>query len=85
MKSRARSDSDKKLTQQLVLVDAGCELHMYASDITRTFPANGKFSEPQRDLYTAILRAQKECVKRCKVEDGISMNELHRASEFWRS
>lgn len=54
---------------------------MYASDITRTFPANGKFSDAQRDLYTAILNAQKECVRRCKVEDGVSMNELHRASE----
>lgn len=70
-----------KLTVKLVLVDAGCELSMYASDITRTFPANGKFTEPQRDLYTAVLNAQKECVKRCRLEDGVSMNELHRASK----
>lgn len=54
---------------------------MYASDITRTFPASGKFTSPQRDLYEAVLSAQKECLKKCKVEDGVSLNELHRASE----
>ncbi|GAP34100.1 Xaa-Pro aminopeptidase [Piscinibacter sakaiensis] len=36
---------------QLVLIDAGCELDGYASDITRNFPANGRFSGPQRALY----------------------------------
>jgi Xaa-Pro aminopeptidase len=42
----------------LVLIDAGCELDGYASDITRTFPANGKFSGPQRALYDIELAAQ---------------------------
>ncbi|EJL92593.1 Xaa-Pro aminopeptidase [Herbaspirillum sp. CF444] len=42
----------------LVLIDAGCELDSYASDITRTFPANGKFSGPQKDLYEIVLAAQ---------------------------
>lgn len=42
----------------LVLIDAGCELDGYASDITRTFPANGKFSGPQRALYEIVLAAQ---------------------------
>ncbi len=42
----------------LVLIDAGCELDGYASDITRTFPANGKFSGPQRALYDIVLEAQ---------------------------
>lgn len=74
--------SSPQLTQtQLVLIDAGCEKSMYASDITRTFPVSGKFTGPQRDLYEAVLSAQKECVKRCKVEDGVSLNDLHRASE----
>lgn len=41
----------------LVLIDAGCELGCYASDITRTFPANGKFSEPQAQLYQLVLDA----------------------------
>lgn len=42
----------------LLLIDAGCELDGYASDITRTFPVNGKFSGPQRDLYELVLHAQ---------------------------
>jgi len=42
----------------LILIDAGCELDSYASDITRTFPANGKFSGPQKALYEIVLDAQ---------------------------
>lgn len=42
----------------LVLIDAGCELDSYASDITRTFPVNGKFSGPQKTLYEIVLDAQ---------------------------
>jgi len=42
----------------LVLIDAGCELDGYASDITRTFPANGRFSPAQRDVYELVLAAQ---------------------------
>ena len=42
----------------LVLVDAGCELHGYASDITRTFPANGRFSKEQQAIYEIVLAAQ---------------------------
>jgi Xaa-Pro aminopeptidase len=42
----------------LVLIDAGCEFNSYASDITRTFPVNGRFSAPQRQLYELVLAAQ---------------------------
>ncbi|WP_137174571.1 Xaa-Pro aminopeptidase [Massilia sp. HP4] len=42
----------------LVLIDAGCELDGYAADITRTYPANGRFSDAQRTLYELVLRAQ---------------------------
>ncbi|MFY9327236.1 MAG: aminopeptidase P N-terminal domain-containing protein [Georgfuchsia sp.] len=42
----------------LILIDAGCELDGYASDITRTFPANGRFSPAQRDIYELVLAAQ---------------------------
>ncbi len=42
----------------LLLIDAGCELDGYASDITRTFPVNGKFSGPQKDVYEMVLAAQ---------------------------
>jgi Xaa-Pro aminopeptidase len=51
--------SDAELKDgDLVLIDAGCELDSYASDITRTFPANGKFSGPQKTLYEIVLAAQ---------------------------
>jgi len=51
--------SDAELKDgDLVLIDAGCELDGYASDITRTFPANGRFSGPQRTLYDIVLAAQ---------------------------
>jgi Xaa-Pro aminopeptidase len=46
----------------LVLIDAGCELDSYASDITRTFPANGKFSGPQKTLYEIVLAAQNAAI-----------------------
>jgi Xaa-Pro aminopeptidase len=46
----------------LVLIDAGCELDGYASDITRTFPANGKFSGPQRALYELVLASQEAAI-----------------------
>lgn len=42
----------------LVLIDAGCEFDSYASDVTRTFPANGKFNRPQQALYELVLAAQ---------------------------
>ena len=46
----------------LVLIDAGCELDSYASDITRTFPVNGKFSGPQKTLYELVLAAQQAAI-----------------------
>jgi Xaa-Pro aminopeptidase len=48
---------------EIVLIDAGCEYHNYASDITRTFPANGKFSPEQRAIYEIVLKAQKAGIK----------------------
>lgn len=47
---------------ELVLIDAACELDGYASDITRTFPANGRFSGPQRALYELVLASQKAAI-----------------------
>lgn len=46
----------------IVLADCGAEYHNYASDVTRTFPANGKFSPAQRELYAIVLDAQKEAI-----------------------
>lgn len=65
----------------MVLIDAGGEYHMYASDITRTFPVAGRFSPAQRDLYEAVLNVQKALVARCKPGDA-NLNELHRESEW---
>ena len=56
--------SDAELKDgDLVLIDAGCELDSYASDITRTFPANGKFSGPQKELYEIVLASQEAAFK----------------------
>lgn len=46
----------------LLLIDAGCEFAMYAGDITRTFPINGCFSAPQREIYELVLQAQKQAI-----------------------
>jgi Xaa-Pro aminopeptidase len=50
----------------LLLIDAGCELDGYASDITRTFPVNGKFSAAQKDLYQLVLNAQLAAIEAAK-------------------
>ena len=50
----------------LVLVDAGCEFESYAADVTRTFPANGKFTEPQKALYNIVLAAQDAAIEAIK-------------------
>ena len=50
----------------LCLIDAGCELNGYASDITRTFPVNGKFSGPQRSIYEIVLAAQVAAIEKTK-------------------
>ncbi len=52
--------------KELVLVDAGVEYEYYASDITRTFPVNGKFTEPQRLLYELVLKAQVTAIQAIK-------------------
>lgn len=64
----------------LVLLDAGAEYAGYASDITRTFPVSGRFSEPQRDLYAAVLRTLRECTALCAQRHGVNLYDLHDAS-----
>ncbi|KAH8827553.1 peptidase M24 [Flagelloscypha sp. PMI_526] len=63
-----------------VRMDAGCEYAGYASDITRTFPVNGKFSSEQRDLYSAVLSTQKEMIKLCTTQSGANLWTLHHDS-----
>ncbi|KAL7417248.1 peptidase M24 [Mrakia frigida] len=65
---------------ELVLIDAGCELNSYVSDCTRTFPVSGAFTEPQKDLYQAVLEVNKLCIQMCTMEGGRSSNSLHSRS-----
>lgn len=57
-----RADRGLIRNGELVLIDAACELDGYASDITRTFPANGRFTGPQRTLYELVLAAQEAAI-----------------------
>jgi Xaa-Pro aminopeptidase len=58
----------------LLLVDAGAEYRGYASDITRTYPINGKFTKPQREIYDLVLEAQMSCVE--MVRPGVTHEQL---------
>ena len=62
----------------LLLIDAGCELDGYASDITRTFPTNGRFSAAQREAYEIVLAAQAAAIAQVRVGKG--WNEPHDAA-----
>jgi Xaa-Pro aminopeptidase len=64
--------------RDLVLVDAGCEYEHYASDITRTFPVNGRFSREQRALYEVVLEAQLAAIR--TVKPGHHWNQPHDAT-----
>lgn len=59
----------------LVLIDAACEYQLYAADITRTFPVNGKFSPEQKALYEVVLKAQLAAIDAVQV--GNSYKEPH--------
>jgi intermediate cleaving peptidase 55 len=66
---------------ELVLVDAGGEYGGYITDITRTWPVNGKFTDPQRDLYEMILKVQRSVVSLCREDADVSLDRLHRITE----
>ena len=59
----------------LVLVDAGCEYEHYASDVTRTFPVNGKFTEEQKSIYEVVLEAHRQSM--AEVKPGNQWNSPH--------
>lgn len=63
---------------ELLLIDAGCELDGYASDITRTFPVSGRFQGPQKALYELVLAAQASAID--AVGPGRSFNDPHAAA-----
>ena len=60
---------------ELLLVDAGCEYDYYASDVTRTFPVNGKFSDEQRAIYEVVLATQKAAIN--EVKPDVSLQDIH--------
>ncbi len=73
-------DNNKILKEgTLVLIDAGCEYKMYASDITRTFPVSGTFSKAQKELYEMVLHVQLEII--AMIKPGITKKLLQEVSE----
>jgi len=72
------SNDARLLDGDLLLIDAGCELGGYASDITRTFPVSGRFSGAQRDVYELVLAAQGAAMQ--NISPGKAWNEPHDAA-----
>ena len=73
-------ENSKKLVDgELILIDAGCEYDYYASDITRTIPVSGKFSDAQKELYEMVLDVEKKIIEMIKPE--IYRSDLHKESE----
>ena len=71
-------NSDATKEGDVVLIDAGCEVDGYASDITRTFPVSGKFTEAQRAIYELVLKAQIAGIDACQV--GVPWSAMHHAT-----
>jgi Xaa-Pro aminopeptidase len=63
---------------EFVLIDSGCELDMYSSDITRTIPIGESLPEPLRDVYEIVLSSQKAAIKR--VKPGVTLRTIHNAA-----
>lgn len=70
-----RENADVLREGELLLIDAGCEYESYASDITRTFPVNGRFTPPQRAAYDVVLEANLAAIE--AVRPGVSWNRPH--------
>ncbi|HLK71799.1 MAG TPA: M24B family metallopeptidase, partial [Steroidobacteraceae bacterium] len=73
-----RANNARMGSGELLLVDAGCEVGYYASDITRTYPVNGRFTPAQRAIYEIVLEAQLAAIER--VKPGNHWNEPHDAA-----
>lgn len=65
----------------VVLVDAGGEYGSYITDITRTWPVNGKFTAAQKDMYCMILDVQKSCISLSREDADMTLDKLHRVAE----
>ena len=68
-----------KIDNQLLLMDVGSEYHGYSADVTRTIPANGKFTEEQKAIYQLVYDAQEEVFKICK--EGTPIQDLNKKSK----
>ena len=62
----------------LILIDAGSDIHDYCVDITRVFPASGKFTEQQQQIYNIVLKAQEAGIELCR--PGVEWHDVHRAA-----
>ena len=71
-------NNDELKDGDLVLVDAGCEYEYYASDVTRTFPVNGKFSAEQKEIYSIVLEAHHQSMN--QAQPGNRWNLMHEKS-----
>ncbi|MEP7061368.1 MAG: aminopeptidase P N-terminal domain-containing protein [Betaproteobacteria bacterium] len=74
-----RDNNRQMRAGDLLLIDAGCEYQGYASDITRTFPVDGKFSGPQRDIYELVLASQVASLD--AVAPGAEFHAYHKVAE----
>jgi Xaa-Pro aminopeptidase len=72
-----RANNKKMEDGELLLIDAGCEYDYYASDVTRTFPVNGKFNKQQQAIYELVLEAQEAGI--AETVSGSSLDQIHAA------
>ncbi len=72
------TNSDKLQDDEMVLIDAGCELEGYASDVTRTYPVGGRFPAAGRAIYDVVLAAQQAGIEQCA--PGKTLADVHAAS-----
>ncbi len=75
------TNQDRLKAKELVLIDAGSEYDMYASDITRTFPVDGTFTKAQRELYEMVLDVQLRVIG--AIKPGVTKTQLQEKSELW--
>lgn len=74
------ANDDALKPNDLVLIDAGGEYGSYITDISRTWPIDGKFTKPQRDLYEAVLKVQRTSVSLCRQSSNMSLEDIHRVT-----
>jgi Xaa-Pro aminopeptidase len=72
-------NNNTKIDNQLLLMDVGSEYHGYSADVTRTVPANGKFTEEQKAIYQLVYDAQEEVFKICK--EGTTFSDLQKKAK----